>query len=69
MAVKTDEERLELYQNALDGIAGGAQSWTVLGRQFVLPDLKALEGIVERLRLRIERTARGGMRVRLGRPT
>lgn len=61
--------QLERVQNAIAAIEGGAQSFTVLGRQYTRGELSTLYAREKDLLARLERETRGGSRIRLGVPT
>lgn len=61
--------QLTRVQTAIAAIEGGAQSFTVLGRQYTRGDLEVLYRREEQLLRRLEQETRGGSRMRLGVPT
>lgn len=66
---ETTTVQLERVQAAIAAIEGGAQSFSVLGRVYQRGNLKDLYDRERELQARLEREARGGSRIRLGRPT
>jgi hypothetical protein len=61
--------QLDRVQAAIAAIEGGAQAFTVLGRTYQRGDLSTLYQREEQLLKRQQQEARGGSRIRLGRPT
>lgn len=61
--------QLERVQSAIAAIESGAQAFTVLGRTYQRGDLKVLYDREKELIRRVEYESRGGIRIRLGRPS
>lgn len=61
--------QLDRVQAAIAAIEGGAQSFSVLGRLYQRADLEVLYKRERDLKAQLENEARGGSRIRLGRPT
>ena len=60
------EQQLASVQAAIAAIEGGAQSYSILGRNMTRADLKTLYDREARLEAKIARANRGGMRVTYG---
>lgn len=64
----TYAEQLESVQTAIATIEGGGQAIGVNGRALTRADLRTLYDREKWLRQRLDRSDRGGMRIRLGVP-
>lgn len=61
--------QLDRVQAAIAAIESGAQAFTVLGRTYQRGDLKVLYDRERELIRRVEHENRGGIRIRLARPS
>lgn len=65
MALKTNEEMAQLFQDAITALlTGGAQSYRIGQREVTRADLRELRRGLEWYKTLAERDKRGGMRVK-----
>lgn len=64
----TDEELLALYDAALEAILIRGQSYTIGDRTLTRADVRWITAERDKVRRRVNRKARGGIRMRYGTP-
>jgi hypothetical protein len=68
MATESAQVQLERVQAAIAAIESGTQSHSILGRTFTRADLATLYEREKELLVRVDREARGGIRIQRGVP-